>query len=155
MGAEELATGSEVRRRLVVSDVVVHDAYLRCDDSAPRRARSWVAEILQMRPAHEPPPRLFLGDDLALCVSELVSASLLASCSTISLRLSVERDHVRVSLVDDCRISGDAHDPLMHAQRFALEIIERISDGSGMRPVPGGREVWAIFLDGTTANLPV
>jgi len=141
--------------RLVVLDVVAHDAHLRCDDSAPRRARHWVAEILEMQPAQDPPWRLCLADDLVLCASELVSASLLASCTMISLQLTADPGYLRMSLVDDCRISSDENDPVMHAQRFALELIGRISDGSGMRRVPGGREVWAVFLEGTTADLPV
>src|SRR5689334_15776558 len=108
---------------------------------APRRARAWVRETLPtiVTVRHDLAPSVLA--DAALCVSELVTASLLAQSTTMTLRLLVDHEAVRLSLFDDC-VTADQPESVTHAQQLGFRMIDAIVDQWGIDASDGGRELW-------------
>jgi hypothetical protein len=119
----------------------VHSRKFRCDRTAPRRARGWVASIIE-------PGRLSdaLHDDatydVLLCVSELVTMSLIGKCSELTLQLRVDPSGLRVSLVDDSPYTENHADPGIRAQLVGFQVIDALVHRWGIEPTPDGRELW-------------
>lgn len=109
---------------------------------APRRARAWVRETLPTITATHAgitPPVLA---DAALCVSELVTASLLARSTTMTLQLAWDHDVVRLSLFDDCVATDDEQEAITHAQQLGFRMIDAIVVRWGIDITDTGRELW-------------
>jgi hypothetical protein len=108
---------------------------------APRRARAWVRETLPtiVTVKHDLAPSVLA--DAALCVSELVTASLLAQSTTMTLRLLRDQQAVRLSLFDDC-VTADQPESVAHAQQLGFRMIDAIVDRWGIDTSDGGRELW-------------
>ena len=126
----------------------LHSQQLPCDKNASRLARAWVRELSH---GVESPDSLWrdgIVHDLVLCASELVNLSLIAHSTAIGLRLLVEPDVFRLSLVDDCPILTDSADPAFHAQSMCLRVIEARSDRFGIVEAARGRELWVRFHRG-------
>jgi len=124
----------------------LHLQELSCDHSAPRLARAWVRLVLEdVEPSNGPWP----GDvvpDVVMCASELVTTSLIASSTAMTLRLSAEPDLVRLSLVDDSPIlTNTGDDSRLHVQNLSFRLIEAYSSACGINPEGHGRELWALF----------
>ena len=118
---------------------------LPCDHSAPRLARAWVHRNL----AGVSPPDGFWRDDIVhdmvLCASELVTNSLIANSTVMTMRLLVEPGLFRLSLVDDGPVLTDSEDPRLHAQAMGFWLIEASSESSGITLAGLERELWALF----------
>jgi hypothetical protein len=129
----------------IVEIMSLHLEYLPCDKSAPRRARTWVAERLR-----DDSP-LLGGDsefeyDVVLCTSEIVTGALLAGCSGLIVRLLLDDQCMRVSIVDDTPVPADRTAARFQAQWQGLRIVEALANRWGIDTATPGREVWAEFL---------
>lgn len=87
--------------------------------------------------------------DAVLCTSELVTDSLIANSTTVDLRLLVEPDFFRLSVIDDCRVVSDRYDPGFRAQLIGFRLVDALADDWGIEPTTNGRELWAVFRAGT------
>lgn len=114
---------------------------------APRRARAWVRETLPtiVTAQHDLAPSVIA--DAALCVSELVTASLLAQSTTMTLRLLRDQRSVRLSLFDDC-VTADEQDSVARAQLLGFRMIDAIVDRWGIDVSDCGRELWVALRIG-------
>jgi hypothetical protein len=124
---------------------------------AARLARAWVREVLpDMIAADGTPDSPFLAD-VTLCASELVTASLVAQSTTMTLRLWRDGDSVRLSLTDDGIAVDDEEDAAAHAQQLGFRMIDAIVERWGIDAVDGGRELWVVLpvAAGTVQNGPV
>lgn len=118
---------------------------LSSDNAAPRRARAWVAAVLaEFLTSDDGWPDHMLTDAV-LCVSELVTASLIANSTAMTLHIDTGPDAFRLSLVDDCPVTTDEGDARLRAQLIGFRVIDALADGWGIKPAPGGREVWTEF----------
>ena len=122
-----------------------HRHHLACNDSAPRLARAWVTEHLHDLVTADTRWRANITADAVLCVSELVTDSLIASSTALSLCLAIEPDWFRLSVLDDGPIITDELDPTLRAQQIGFKLIDAIADHWGIDPAPPGRELWAVF----------
>lgn len=124
----------------------LHSQQLTCDDHAPRLARAWVRLML----LRTRPPDGFSRDgivhDIVLCASELVTSSLIAHSTTMTLSLSAEPGRFRLSLLDDSPILTE-NDARLHVQGMGFRSIEASSDACGIAPTDLGRELWALFRE--------
>jgi anti-sigma regulatory factor (Ser/Thr protein kinase) len=83
-------------------------------------------------------------DDCALIISELVANAVNAGSSLIIVDVSVHRDHIRLSVVDDAAgtpLSQNAAPADTHGR--GLRIVEALARSCGVLTVAGGKEVWA------------
>jgi anti-sigma regulatory factor (Ser/Thr protein kinase) len=85
-----------------------------------------------------------LVDDTLLCISELVTNALLASCEHVTVDLVIERDRVRVVVTDNgqgwpTRRHPSPNDP--HGR--GLMIIEALAQRWGVTPAGDTKSVWA------------
>lgn len=122
-----------------------HRHHLACNDSAPRLARAWVTEHLHDLVTADTRWRANITADAVLCVSELVTASLIANSTAMTLHIDTGPDAFRLSLVDDCPVTTDEGDARLRAQLIGFRVIDALADGWGIKPAPGGREVWTEF----------
>src|SRR3954451_7002193 len=116
---------------------------LRCELSAPLRARRWTAECLrgQLGDAADAGGLL---DDTLLCVSELVTNAVAAGCSTMTLQVSVDDHVVRVSVLDDAPGLPVPQQPRPDDRSGrGLRLVEALSRRWGVDPAASGKEVWA------------
>jgi anti-sigma regulatory factor (Ser/Thr protein kinase) len=122
-------------------NVATHD--LPCEASTPMRARRWAAGCLYALLGDAPGAGALI-DDAVLCVSELVTNAVQAGCSAISLRLRIDQDVVRISIIDDAsghptpRAAGP-NDPTGRG----LRLVEALTRRWGVDPAASGKEVWA------------
>ena len=123
----------------------LHSQRLLCDKNASRLARAWVRELSHGVGSPDSLWRDGIVHDLVLCASELVNLSLIAHSTAIGLRLLVEPDVFRLSLVDDCPILTESADPAFHAQSMCLRVIEACSESFGIAEAAPGRELWVRF----------
>ena len=103
------------------------------------RARRWSIEVLGGLDAAE------LADTLALLVSELVSNVVLHARTACTLTIEDHADRLRVEVRDGSdRLPGLAAraDPLAQSGRGML-LVDGLSDGHGVEPLPGGGKlIW-------------
>ena len=131
-----------------------HSHQLICDDSAPRLARAWVRlMLLRVRPP-DGFSRGGIVQDVVLCASELVTSSMIANSTAMTLRLSTEPGLFRLSLLDDSPILTNSGDSRLHVQSMSFRLIEASSDASGISPASPGRELWALFREDEPAETP-
>lgn len=107
------------------------------------RARRWSIDVLGDLDVPE------LGDTLALLVSELVSNVVLHARTDCSLSIEDIDDRVRVEVRDGSdRLPGLTAriDPLAQSGRGML-LVDGLSDGHGVEPLPGGGKlIWFELL---------
>jgi hypothetical protein len=116
-----------------------------CTRTAPRRVRQWVAERLGAAlPGDRPVPADRL-EDIAFCVAELVTMSVLAECATVELRLAVERSCVRVTVLDDGPLPRERVAPAAPPDQLGLRVISTIADRYGVDPTDGRHGRWLEF----------
>jgi anti-anti-sigma factor len=110
---------------------------LPADSTAPRLARSAVAELLGEHPRR---------DDLLLCVSEVVTNAVLHAHSASQLRVRTEGALLLVECAD--------HDPTLPARRQhdlqaptgrGLHLLDALTVAWGTSPGDGGKIVWFEF----------
>jgi hypothetical protein len=121
---------------------------------AARLARAWVREVLpDMIAVDGAPDSPFLAD-VTLCASELVTASLVAQSTTMTLRMWRDGNSVRLSLTDDGMAVDDEQGPAAHAQQLGFRMIDAIVEHWGIDAVDGGRELWVVLpaAAGTVRN---
>lgn len=114
-----------------------------CDPTAPQRARAWAHEQMVAAPdAVEISSALV--DDVLLCISELVTNAVRASCGSATLELAINPGRVRVVVTDDGdglptpRLPGPAEP---HGR--GLMIVSAISESWGVEPRAASKTVWA------------
>jgi|tagenome__1003787_1003787.scaffolds.fasta_scaffold20452538_1 serine/threonine-protein kinase RsbW len=116
---------------------------LRCELSAPQKARRWTAACLRARLGDDADAGGLL-DDALLCVSELVTNAVAAGCSILTLHLSVDDHVVRVSVLDDAPGLPVPKHPRPHDRSGrGLRMVEALSRRWGVDPAASGKEVWA------------
>ncbi|HET6877485.1 MAG TPA: ATP-binding protein [Jatrophihabitans sp.] len=119
----------------------LHSRALSCDDSAPRRARAWVAELMRASGRW--------GDDTVhdaiLCASELVTSALVAHSTTMVVRLLIDDAGLRLSLVDDGELPDDQDDPAQRVQWMGFRLVDAVADRWGIDATSSGRELWVEF----------
>ena len=123
----------------------LHVQQLASGVGAPRMARAWVKDVLRTVSSPDRFSPNGIVDDLMLCASELVTLSLIAHSTAITLRMLVDPGVIRLSLLDDCAILTDSDDAAFHAQSMGLQVIEASSDSFGITASGQGRELWAQF----------
>ena len=83
-------------------------------------------------------------DDCLLVVSELVTNAVNAGCTQVGMSVEIHRGYLRVIARDDA--PGEPY-PMQAGPRDpngrGLAIIACISSAWGVRPGPGGKQVWA------------
>jgi anti-sigma regulatory factor (Ser/Thr protein kinase) len=105
----------------------------------PRSADS-LSTARQLVCAHTPALGPQQRDDAALMVSELVANALLHGIGTISLRIDVEADAVRVEVSDEGKVTV-APNPTPGAHGgWGLRIVEQLADDWGV--LDGSTKVW-------------
>jgi anti-sigma regulatory factor (Ser/Thr protein kinase) len=114
---------------------------LPCDTAAPQRARAWAQGQLGSASVGVADP---LMHDTLLCISELVTNAVQASCDHVSLDLIVDRDRVRIVVTDNgcgwpTMHRPEAEDP--HGR--GLMIIDAIAQSWGIEPSGVHKAVWA------------
>lgn len=114
-----------------------------CDKRSPGLARRFCAAELEAALAPEPGFDQLL-DDATIVVSELVTNSVNAGCSSVRVTLSLHRDRLRMGVFDDAA----GHPTLRHPgpqdeHGRGLAITDSIARGWGVDTVPGGKQVWA------------
>jgi anti-sigma regulatory factor (Ser/Thr protein kinase) len=120
-------------------------AELAGDVHAPARARRLAAEFLAdhaPRPARE---RSAGSDDVATVISELVTNSVRAGASTISVQLSVEGARMHIEVIDEVagwpRVRAVSPDD---PSGRGLQLVAALAESWGVSRVPGGGKlVWA------------
>lgn len=117
----------------------MHSQALSCDDSAPRRARAWVAELMRSDGQWEED----ILHDVVLCASELVTSALIAHSTTMTVRLFVDDEVVRLSLLDDGVMLDDRDDPALRVQWMGFRLVDAVADRWGIDATETGRELWA------------
>lgn len=117
----------------------IYSQRLSCDDSAPRRARAWVADLLQSTGTCNDD----VLHDIVLCASELVTAALIAHSTTMTVRLFIDDQVVRLSLFDDGVMPDDRDDPALRVQWMGFRLVEAVADRWGIEATGTGRELWA------------
>jgi hypothetical protein len=125
---------------------------------AARLARAWVREVLPGMITIDAGAASPFVTDVTLCASELVTASLVAQSTTMTLRLWREGDSVRLSLTDDGIAVEDEEGSAAHAQQLGFRMIDAIVERWGIEHVAGGgRELWVVLPvgAGTVPNRPV
>jgi hypothetical protein len=114
---------------------------------APRLARAWAARVLSAVVPPEGVRRANVAEDVMLCVSELVTDTLLANSSRATVRLRVAPGIVRLSVTDDARRLADSQDPVLYAQLIGWGMVRALSQACGIENYDTGRELWVIFRD--------
>lgn len=117
----------------------IYSQALSCDDSAPRRARAWVAELLHSDGTWDDD----LLHDVVLCASELVTSALIARSSTMTVRLLIDGPLVRLSLLDDGVMPDDRDDAALRVQWMGFRLVAAVADRWGIDATETGRELWA------------
>ena len=135
----------------MVGDVATDHEYL-VGPGAPRRARAWAARVLSAVVPPDGVRRANLAEDVMLCVSELVTDTLLANSSRATVRLRVAPGIVRLSVTDDAPRLADSQDPVLYAQLIGWGMVRALSQACGIENYDTGRELWVIFRD--TAAVP-
>lgn len=117
----------------------IYSQALSCDDSAPRRARAWVAELMHSDGRWDDD----VLHDVVLCASELVTSALIARSSTMTLRLFIDDQVVRLSLVDDGEMPDDRDDAALRVQWMGFRLVAAVADRWGIDTTETGRALWA------------
>src|SRR3954451_5524680 len=116
---------------------------LRCELSAPQKARRWTAACLRARLGDDADAGGLL-DDALLCVSELVTNAVAAGCSIMTLRLRVDDHVVRVSVLDDAPGHPGPQQARPHDRSGrGWRLVEALSRRWGVDPAARAEEVWA------------
>lgn len=118
----------------------MHSQALSCDDSAPRRARAWVAELMRANGHADDETTIH---DLVLCASELVTSALIAHSTTMTVQLVIEDATVRLSLLDDGVMPDNRDDPALRVQWMGFRLVDAVADRWGIDATASGRELWA------------
>ncbi len=119
-----------------------------CVMGAPREARHFTAHLLrqwQLDGGHreaDPARRSRLGTDVALVVSELAANAVLHARTAFTVSAARSKDGVYLSVADH-RPLPEAEDSLPVRWDHGLGMMSRVTDRWGVRPVPGGKAVWA------------
>jgi anti-sigma regulatory factor (Ser/Thr protein kinase) len=128
-------------------------------DPSGRQGRGWLMEILSMTlPLSATAPRQARralagrfaghprGEDLLLCVSEVVTNAILHAGTPPHLRVSQVGDTVRVEVADadQRRPVMSADDPLATSGR-GLRILDQLAARWGSIPTGPGKAVWFEF----------
>ena len=114
------------------------------DSRAPQWARAWCLQQLTIAWVGPDPVTPQLLQDVSLVVSELVTNAVRAGCNRLTVRLSIDRDRMRLAVVDD-----GAGTPVRQQLRLdatsgrGLAIVSALSSDWGVRRLETGKEVWA------------
>ena len=124
-----------------------------CAAGSPAAARHFCTDALSgTLDPHGALPDLLA--DTAIVASELVTNSLAAGCTEISLVLTLHRDHLRLSVHDD----APGTPRLIHAgprdlSGRGLAITAALSRAWGVEPTGIGKDVWAeLSLDAAATS---
>jgi signal transduction histidine kinase len=116
---------------------------LICDPTAPQQARAWAQGQLTSAPAAATIPDA-LAEDVLLCISELVTNALQASCDTATLGLAITSGRVRVVVTDNGQGWPTPQQPgPSDPSGRGLLIISAIADRWGVEPAHASKTVWA------------
>ncbi|MER5883672.1 ATP-binding protein [Streptomyces sp. NPDC001941] len=94
-------------------------------------------------------------DEVALVVSELVTNAVLHTQGAITVEARVEHGRVYVTVTD----GDEAHPPAPRApdpddeRGRGLHLVDAVAVDHGVKPVPGGKQVWAV-VDTTNDQVP-
>lgn len=130
----------------------VHSQILVVGQGAPRLARAWAARVLSAVVPPDGVRRENVAEDVMLCVSELVTDTLLANSSRATVRLRVDPGIVRLSVTDDAPRLADSRDPVLYAQLIGWGMVRALSQACGIENYDTGRELWVVFRD--TSPIP-
>lgn len=134
--------GPFARERRVSSAFVEQ---LDCTSTAPRRVRAWTAATLLAALPANPGISADRLDDISFCVGELVTMAVLAECSTVEIRLTVEPGCVRATVLDDGPLPREGARPPGRANQLGLRMISMIADRYGVDPTDGRQGRWLEF----------
>ena len=116
---------------------------LNCDPTAPQQARAWAQGQLASAPAAASIPPTLVHDVL-LCVSELVTNALQASCVYATVDLVISAGRVRIVVADDGEGWPTPQRPGPDdPSGRGLLIISALADSWGVEPSAGSKAVWA------------
>jgi anti-sigma regulatory factor (Ser/Thr protein kinase) len=114
-----------------------------CDPTAPLRVRAWARQELDAAeigaPISDP-----LAEDVILCISELVTNALQASCDEVTVDLTIDPGRVRVSVIDDGPGWPTRHEPGpddLHGR--GLLIVSALALDWGVEARDSSKVVWA------------
>lgn len=113
------------------------------DVSLPRRARQFCDRALGdgLPASHEQMP---LRNAVSLVASELTTNAVASGSSTVTVVLSVEPDHVLVSVTDDGEGMPQPKEAKLDApDGRGLMIVGKVSREWGVTPQATGKQVWA------------
>ncbi len=115
------------------------------DVVAPAAARHFATDALS--PVLQDVPEVGpVIDDIALVITELVTNSVQAAATTVTLELAVHRDRVRVVVADDADGLPRAQHPTTSSEHGrGLRIVETIAQEWGAVPLPTGKQVWVVI----------
>ncbi len=116
---------------------------LACDPTAPDRARAWARGQLGAAPT-EPAISASLVEDALLCVSELVTNALQASCEYVCINVGIDLGRVRIVVTDDARGWPTMKRPGPNDPNGrGLMIIDAIAESWGVERIGPNKAVWA------------
>jgi hypothetical protein len=130
----------------------LHSQVLVVGQGAPRVARVWAATVLRAVVPPDGVRRKNVAEDVMLCISELVTDTLLANSKSATVRLRVGPGIIRLSVTDDAPRLADSQDPVLYAQLIGWGMVRALSQGCGIENYDTGRELWVIFRD--TSSMP-
>src|SRR5689334_2819854 len=116
---------------------------LICDPTAPHQARAWAhGQLTSAAAAASIPPAL--AEDVLLCVSELVTNALQASCDEATVDLAITAGRVRIVVTDNGRGWPTPQRPgPTDPNGRGLLIISAIAERWGVEPSHASKIVWA------------
>ena len=89
----------------------LHSRVLVVGNGAPRRARIWAATVMREVVPPDGVGRENIAEDVLLCMSELVTDTLLANSRSATLRLRIGPGIIRLSVTDDAPRLANSRDP--------------------------------------------
>lgn len=116
---------------------------LHCDPTAPHQARTWAQQQLDSAPAADTIPAT-LAEDVLLCISELVTNALQASCDFATIEIAVDTGRVRVVVTDNGTGWPTPQRPgPSDPTGRGLMIISALADRWGVESLAASKTVWA------------
>lgn len=117
----------------------------RARPSTPAAARRSTVEhlhlVLGADPVVEP-----VADNVALVVSELATNAVTAGATTVTVVLTIHRDHVRVAVSDDAAGLPVLQSPAPHQTGGrGLRIVSQLARQWGTARSADGKQVWAVL----------
>jgi anti-sigma regulatory factor (Ser/Thr protein kinase) len=116
---------------------------LPCGSNAPQLAREWARHQLSTRVSDAPvsPP---LVEDALLCLSELVTNAVEASCEQLTVELALDESRLRVTVVDDGMGWPALQNPqITDTTGRGLVIVDALARRWGVEPSGSTKRVWA------------